>query len=258
MRYMNSRLSFILASLMAVCQFQCKQSEKSNVTPLKGQLELVTAEESTPYPEAGISGVEYKQGQFTFQITGGFQLGEQTPDAAQKTCANSNQGQHIHLIVDNNPYEAKYTAEFRHIIPEGDHYLLAFLSRSYHESIKTTKASILVHTSIQDSSFKKIEPVTMPMLFYSRPKGTYIGVDAQNLLLDFYLANCTLGDTYKVKAEITDTAFMIDQWKPYILKGLPMGEHTLTLSLVDSTGQLVQTPLNPVQRKFILQAEPGK
>ena len=75
-------------------------------------------------------------------------------------------------------------------------------------------------------------------------------------MLDFYLANCNLGPNYKVKADINGKEFVIDTWQPYYLEGLPMGENTIKLSLIDSLGALVNVPLNPVERKFTLQSEP--
>ncbi len=211
---------------------------------------------SPDFPDAAITSMSYQSGKFSFGIDGGesgYTLGNQTSDAAQKMCANSAKGQHIHFILDNEPYLAKYEAKFDFTIPEGEHYILAFLSRSYHESIKRAEASRVTKTTV-DKTGKTTswDSVTEPMLFYSRPKGTYTGKDTENLMLDFYLANVTLGDDYKVKAEVGGETFMIDTWQPYFLKGLPMGEHTVTLTLVDAEGKTVDTPLNPVSRTITL------
>ncbi|MBK9109151.1 MAG: phosphopeptide-binding protein [Saprospiraceae bacterium] len=243
-----------IASLMT----QCKPKESNNSPENPADIELLPSDASAEFPNAGIASMDYQKGQFTYQITGDYKLGEQTSDAPQKMCANSAQGQHIHLIVDDKPYEAKYDSSFHYLISDGIHYILSFLSRSYHESIKTTQASVVLKATIQDSSFKKVEPVNDPMLFYSRPKGSYIGEDAKNIMLDFYLVNCKLGEQYKVKAEVAGKEFTIDKWQAYYLKNLPMGEHTLKLTLVDSSGNPVNTPLNPVSRTFVLQAQPGQ
>jgi len=77
-------------------------------------------------------------------------------------------------------------------------------------------------------------------------------------MLDFYLANCRLGQMFKVKAEINQQEFIIDKWQPYYMTGLPMGENKIKLSLLDSAGVLVNNPFNPVERTFTLQAEPGQ
>jgi hypothetical protein len=40
-------------------------------------------------------------------------------------------------------------------------------------------------------------------------------------------------------------------------KDFPEGENTITLTLLDSTGQAAKVPLNPVTRKFQLEKTPA-
>ena len=76
-------------------------------------------------------------------------------------------------------------------------------------------------------------------------------------MLDFFLSNVNLSaNGYKVKADINGTETMITNWQPYYLNGLPMGENTITLTLLDKDNNVVDTPLNPVSRKFNLKADP--
>lgn len=219
---------------------------------------LTPFDPSTEYADASIESMTYKNGMFKFTLgESDYSLGVQTPDADAKMCANSAKGQHIHLIVDNAPYSAQYTADFAYDIPNGEHYLLAFLSRSYHESIKTTAASVTKKINVADKSITSEEDITEPMLFYSRPKGTYTGkANTDKVMLDFYLANVDLGSEYKVKADINGEVHMIDTWQPYYIEGLPMGENTITLTLVGANDGTVDTPLNPVTRTFTLEADP--
>ncbi|HRI00451.1 MAG TPA: hypothetical protein PK006_05295 [Saprospiraceae bacterium] len=254
----NALIIITLASVLVISA--CKQKNQKEEAVMAAQVFSTEPMSSSPeYSDAGIQSMDYRDGKFNFSISGSsYALGVQTSDAPAKTCANSDKGQHIHLIIDDKPYEAKYEPQFSYKVADGSHYVMAFLSRSYHESIKSPKAHVLVKAEIKDSGFVKVEPVTAPMLFYSRPKGIYIGKDAQNVMLDFYLSNCNLGNQYKVKAEVAGNSFVLDEWKPVLMKGLPMGEHTMKLSLVDSAGNLVNTPLNPVERKFTLQEEPAK
>lgn len=224
-------------------------------------ISLTPFSESTPYPDANITSMTFEDNQFTFGVEGeNYELGAQTPDAPQKMCANSAKGQHIHLIIDNAPYAAKYEASFPYEISEGDHYLLAFLSRSYHESIKTDQAHVAKKITVAGKSISAEEDITDPMLFYSRPKGSYVGkADTDKVMLDFYLKNVTLGEEYKVKVEINDDAmFMVDTWQPYYIEGLPMGDNKVKLTLVDAEGNAVDTPLNPVERVFTLAADPAE
>jgi len=210
------------------------------------------------FKDAEIESMSYKDGKFNFDVSGtDYKLGEQTPDAAQKMCANSGKGQHIHLIVDNAPYAAKYVSEFDHEIADGEHYLLAFLSRSYHESIKSLTSYTAQKIEVKNNTLTGREPISSPMLFYSRPKGTYTGkLNTDKVMLDFFLANATLGSDYKVKAAINGEEHLLDKWQPYYIEGMPIGENTITLTLLDKDGKKADVPLNPVTRKFTLAADP--
>ena len=126
--------------------------------------------------------------------------------------------------------------------------ILAFLSRSYHESVKNQNAFIL--TQIGEN---KID-LNKEFLFYSRPKGIYKGKDTEKLLLDFYLINTTISPNgNKVKATINDAEFIITEWAPYYIEGLPKGEVTIKLELINSDGKLVDSPFNPSVRTVILE-----
>jgi hypothetical protein len=171
-------------------------------------------------------------------------------------CANSAKGQHIHLIVDNKPYAAKYESSFEYEIEDGEHILLAFLSRSYHESIKTIAASIAGKATIENNSLMDIETIDDPMVFYSRPKGTYVGDDTKKVMLDFYVKNCRIGDIHQIEADINGEKHILESWEPYYIEGLPMGENTITLTLQDNEGNKVEAPLNPVTRAFTLAENP--
>ena len=76
--------------------------EEVTASPKKYTLTPFNA--SPAFEDATIQSMTYSAGAFNFEITGeSYKLGEQTPDAPQKMCANSAEGQHIHLIVDNDP-----------------------------------------------------------------------------------------------------------------------------------------------------------
>ncbi len=249
---------FVLACANNDSQTDDQDSEKES--QVQKTYTLIPFSASPEYPDAAIESMDYENGAFTFSLSGeSYKLGEQTADAPQKMCANSGKGQHIHLIVDNGPYAAKYAAEFDHEVAEGAHFILAFLSRSYHESIKTAKAHTAVKVNIADHMIAESETIEEPMLFYSRPKGTYVGnADTKKVMLDFYLVNVELGEGYQVKADINGEVHMIDQWQPYYIEGLPMGENTITLTLVDAGGNQVEAPLNPVSRTFTLKEDPAE
>jgi hypothetical protein len=192
---------------------------------------------------------------FSYDLTN-FQLTKMTSSSHSEHMANSAQGQHIHNIVDNQPYTAHYTTTFNKDIPDGQHVVLSFLSRSYHESLKHRGAYDLRVINVGNASAGKalnFDPKGQH-LFYSRPKDTYSGKDAQKVMLDFYLVNTTLApEGNKVRATINGTEFMLDQWAPYMMEGLPMGQNTIKLELVDANGSVVPGPFNTVTRTITLQ-----
>jgi hypothetical protein len=118
---------------------------------------------SKEYADAKLSNMQYAEGNFNFDVSN-YDLGTQTPDAASKMCANSGKGQHIHLIVDSLPYAAKYVNEFDHGVENGGHFILAFLSRSYHESIKTKDAHIVKRVDVKDGGILSSHDVPYNMV----------------------------------------------------------------------------------------------
>jgi hypothetical protein len=256
----NSFLPLLLFGIfVGFLTFSCKQSTESTGSTETGastKYTLTPFGPSQEFSDALISRMEYKNGRFTFEIGGtSYRLGMQTADAAEKGCANSAEGQHIHLIVDNMPYVAKYENTFDYDIPDGEHYILAFLSRSYHESLKGRQAAVAVKATVKDKNIIEASPISVPMLFYSRPKGAYEGeADTKRVMLDYYLINPSA--EHRVQASINGEIHLLPEWKPYYIEGLPAGENEITLTLVDQSGTRVNTDLNPVSRKFILNPEP--
>jgi hypothetical protein len=151
-------------------------------------------------------------------------------------------GNHIHVILDNQPYEAYYelgqTFELRNVA-DGDHTLRVFPSRPWHESFKNNGAFQIVKFTVksggsegnkaattnsgaqmsnanansatpregkamQNSSAGGVD-ATKPLLTYSRPKGEYKGTDADSIMIDFWLANARLksdGGQYRVRYSV--------------------------------------------------------
>ncbi|MBS1772873.1 MAG: hypothetical protein JST82_08430 [Bacteroidetes bacterium] len=244
------------------------KTDTAIVTPAVAPVELVPVTGSPEYTDAQLSianvtaaaqGTDSVKLSFAFDVKN-YELKNQTSDADNKMCNNSDKGQHIHFILDNKPYAALYEPKHEVVLPKGgEHYVLVFLSRSYHESIKSKGASALYHFKIDEKGkLQKMEVPKTPMVFYSRPKGDYIGdKNTQNLLLDFYVWNCSLSDTgYKVKAQLkaegVDTSFTITTWQPYFLKNVPMGSPSVTLTLWDKDGKQVG---DGITREFKLAKE---
>ncbi len=197
---------------------------------------------------------------FAFSVKN-YDLKNQTTDSLSKICNNSEKGQHIHFILNNTPYVALYEPKHEtKVAKNSEHYVLAFLSRSYHLSLKNKGAAILYRFKIDENGkLQKLDNPNTPMVFYSRPKGDYLGKDTENILFDFYLWNATLGNEYTVKADVStggkDKTFIISEWSPYFLKNLAMGKSTIKLLLLDKDGRKVDGPNTEVSRDINIAKE---
>jgi hypothetical protein len=252
-------------------QDEAAQQNKDTATAAPPQASIIVApvSQSPEFPNAtlGIASVTSRPNgdsaavTFIFSVKN-YELKSQTSDGATKLCNNSKDGQHIHFIVDNRPYKALYEPKNELMLPiNSEHYVLAFLSRSYHESLKNKESGQLYHFKIDEKGrLQKLENPSTPMIFYSRPKGDYLGADTENLLLDFYTVNAPLAaDGYRVQAHITatglDTTITISEWKSNFIKGLPMGKTKVTLSLIDKDGNAVGGAHTTASREFNLSKE---
>jgi hypothetical protein len=187
-------------------------------------------------------------------------------------------GNHIHVILDNQPYEAYYNLdqefELRNVA-DGEHTLRVFPSRPWHESYKTEGAFQMVKFTVKKGGADTSKPATTnsgntmsnantaptpegkdmqeskagavdaakPLLTYSRPKGEYKGADAEAVMIDFWLMNAVLkgdGGTFRVRYSIDGgEAKFIDKWQPIWLKGWTEGKHKVKLELVDANGAVI-------------------
>jgi hypothetical protein len=187
-------------------------------------------------------------------------------------------GNHIHVILDNQPYEAYYNLdqefELRNVA-DGDHTLRVFASRPWHESYKNSGSFQMVKFSVKNGGGDNTKPATTntgqqmsnanaaptpegkdmqnstagavdpakPLLTYSRPKGEYKGVESDPIMIDFWLANAQLkgdGGTYRVRYSVDGgEAKYIDKWAPVWLNGWTAGKHTIKLELVDEDGSVI-------------------
>ncbi len=136
-------------------------------------------------------------------------------------------GNHIHVILDNQPYEAYYNLdqefELRNV-SDGEHTLRFFPSRPWHESYKNANAFQMVKFTVRNGGADTTKPTTTnanqamsnsnvsatpegkemqpstagavdakkPLLTYSRPKGEYKLADADAIMIDFWLSNAGL------------------------------------------------------------------
>ena len=122
---------------------------------------------------------------------------------------NGGNGQHLHLVIDNEPYLAVYDASQalrldKKYLTNGTHILRAFPSAGpkdakgaiEHESRKNDGAFAWVrfHVGAKAGDLALEFDPAAPMLTYSRPKGEYVvgTPNHQNFMLDWFQTNVTL------------------------------------------------------------------
>lgn len=237
-------------------------NDSTAVVTLESNGIKLTEVTSPEFPDTKLSlnnpegGSALKEGavSFSFNVEGGdYVLGSQTTDAEIKGCANSGKGQHIHLILNNEPYSAHYEAGFEKELDAGSYVALAFISRSYHESLKHEGAAVLTQFSVGGAEVESFD-LEADHLFYSRPKGNYEGEAVNKVMLDFYLVNTEIaeGGNY-VQVTIDDeTTFKIVKWVPYFMEGLSLGDHKIKIELMNAEGVNIEGPFNVEERTFSL------
>lgn len=232
------------------------------LSPVTGSPEFADAQLTISGVKAVAAGTDSAKVSFGFTVKN-YELKGQTADAAGKNCNNSDKGQHIHFIMDNAPYTALYEPKHEVTLANNtEHYLMCFLSRSYHESLKNKGAAVLYHFKIDEKGkLVKLDEPKTPMLFYSRPKGDYLGKDTANLLLDFYVWNAELGNDYKVKAVIDNEQNgqhkeeVISSWKANFIENLGTGKANVSITLTDKDGKAIEGPMTSATRKIQLAAQ---
>ena len=161
----------------------------------------------------------------------------------------SGMGNHIHVILDNEPYQAcddlSQPFELKNVAP-GKHTLRVLASRPWHESYKNDGAFQMVSFSVTaGNEAPNLEAtklavdqldVTRPLLTYSRPQGDYKDAEADSIMIDFWISQAKLkgdGGEQRIRYFIDDDeARYIDKWEPVWLKGWTPGKHTVRLELL--------------------------
>ncbi len=268
MNTMNKMKSLTLFCSIGLLLFFCTPKKESKQEEINAEAEiakegavitLTQAPDSPTFPDATLTKKELtieKEDSlyslnYSFDVQN-YKLGVQTADAEIRGIANSGKGQHIHYIVNNGPYAAHYMSSIIDQLEEGNYVVLAFLSRSYHESVKSAGAYFIENITVGNAEADEAD-LAAPHLFYSRPKGTYSGADTKKVMLDFYLLNTTIApDGNKVSVTINGNEFRVEEWKPHYIEGMPLGENTIKLELIDTLGNWIEGPFNSVERTITL------
>jgi hypothetical protein len=168
-------------------------------------------------------------------------------------------GPHLHLILDNQPYQAVYDLNqplvFSDLTP-GTHTIRVFASRPWHESFKNEGAYAQTTFHVLTKTEDNNPDPKLPLLTYSRPNGAY---GAEPIMLDFYLTNAPLHsvadsnpeDTmsnWRIRSTVNGESFILDRWQTIYLKGFKPGKTWIKLEFLDNQGQPVKNALNTTIR----------
>ncbi|MFW5904744.1 MAG: hypothetical protein ACOCUZ_00870 [bacterium] len=187
----------------------------------------------------------------------GYELGVPTEGPGERGIARSDGGQHLHLVLNNEPYRAVYDADEGVVLqglPEGTHVLRTFPGLDWHESVKAPGAFSSRVFQVGEGEIQPPEELTGPLLTYSRPVGEYEGAAADSILVDFHLSGVRLSpEGYRVRITVTPPEeepeqWILTRWEPHLLVGLPEGEHTVRVELLDPEGVPVPGALNGAER----------
>ncbi|BBA80096.1 hypothetical protein RGRSB_1700 [cyanobacterium endosymbiont of Rhopalodia gibberula] len=168
-------------------------------------------------------------------------------------------GPHLHLILDNEPYQAIYSLDEPIILENltpGTHTLRVFASRPWHESFKNDGAYDQTTFYILTKTGENAPDMSLPLLTYNRPRGIY---GAQPIMLDFYLTNAPLhliaqenaDDNvvdWRIRVTINGESFLVDTWKAIYIQGFEEGTNWVQLEFLDEQGNLVDNAFNNTVR----------
>jgi len=168
-------------------------------------------------------------------------------------------GPHLHLIVDNQPYEAVYNVDQPFVLKDlspGTHTIRVFASRPWHESFKNEGAYAQTTFHVFTKTTDNNPNPAQPLLTYSRPKGSY---GAEPIMLDFYLNNAPLHQVaqensedeiadWRIRVTVNGQSFVLDKWQPVYLKGFKSGKNWVRLEFIDELGNPVKNVFNDTVR----------
>jgi hypothetical protein len=203
----------------------------------------------------------------------GYALGVNSPFNRAGEIANSNAGQSIHVVIDNNPYfpvngpsiqpfneegfyyNQSYKFEIPYKLSDGFHTIRIFPARSFGESLKGERTYQVGYFNVgKIGNRDQLDALSRPYLTYNEPSDQMYLVENKPVLFDFYIANCELSpDGYKIRLSIDGkTRRSITSWQPYYIYGLKNGSHTLRVELIDEENKVVPGPYNDVQRTIMI------
>jgi hypothetical protein len=197
----------------------------------------------------------------------GYPIGASSQFDRASEVATTDQGQTIHVVVDNQPYFPVYEpaldpfneegwyyeTSYKFELPKlesGEHLLRVFLARSFGECLKGEWSFTASTFTIGNKPETSRYDLSKPFLTYNEPSNQMYLTEDMPILLDFFVSNCELSsDGYKVRLTVDgNTTRTLTAWQPYYIYGLKKGNHTIRIELLNSRGKPLTFPMTSAEQ----------
>lgn len=202
----------------------------------------------------------------------GYALGAASQFERASELVETNMGQTVHVVIDNEPYFAVnepaidpfdesgfyYDMSYKFEVPfrlgPGMHTVRMFPARSFGESLKGDKTFAAMNFYVGNSAENWNIDLSAPYITYNEPSNNMYLQEGKPVLLDFYVSNAELSpDGYKVRLSIDGKIHRtISFWQPHYIYGLKKGKHTIGLELLDGENKVVPGPFNSVKQSITI------
>ncbi|BDS11741.1 hypothetical protein [Aureispira anguillae] len=239
-----SAYTTLLYLLLFALMSACSSNNESSINHKKITLSPCPPLDSNIlYSDVRLQNYTYTRSKMMF-MPQNLRLGGMTPFSQNRTTSTTKKGNHLHLCIDGIQHHISNENIFDYPLENGRYKLVAFIARSFYESIKEPAAILAKEITVQNGELIASKNLQNVDLVYNAPLGTYQEEEAQQLLLDFVLVGTTInegGNTVKITID-QETTFTVDRWQAYFIEGLTVGKHHIQLELLDATGKQIAAP----------------
>lgn len=238
-------LIFILLNVFSSCQ-PSNETEDITVVSIPDSLELIPCpplDSSIQYNNVVLQNYTYTKNKMMFRPMN-MRLGGMTPitETRPKTLPKTRKGNHLHICIDNEQHHISNNNIFDFPLSDGKYKLIAFISRSFYESIKSPAAIMAKEIGIRNGELYLSKNLSTVDIVYNAPTGNYL--KGSQILLDFVLVGTNLekgGNQVKVTIN-NQKSFYITKWQAYFINGLDVGTYEIKLELLDAEGKQIAAP----------------
>jgi len=167
---------------------------------------------------------------------------------------NIGKNQILNFVLDDSSKVKHYSTEpfLLSGLSDGRHVVRAFITNNFGESIKDTSAFAIRQFYVKKNNTPLLN-LAVPMLTYNEPIEAYSGDGARRVLLDFLVSNAVVSKNgYHVVYTVDGVSKELTSVQPLYLTNFRPGVHTVTIELVDKTGNLAEGNFVRVQREIIV------